>query len=217
MALSDGRKCHDARVSKYHSPRRMDAAAATRAAILDSARELFLARGYPQVTVAQIAAKAGVAVQTVYSSAGGKTGILGALLQPVIDDPTTAETLNAVAATTNPDTVVDLTATGARQLHEKHWDVLYQLLHNGVGEPAAIEVANKATQATLHTLAKTADHLTALRALRPGLNRDTALDILAFYFTTASWSLLVGDRGWNFDQAQAWLADSARHALLPTP
>jgi AcrR family transcriptional regulator len=195
----------------------MDAAAATRAAILDSARELFLARGYSQVTVAQIAAAAGVAVQTVYSSAGGKTGILATLLQPVIDDATAAQTLGVLATTTDPGAVIDLTATDTRRVHEKHWDVLYGLLHDGVGEAAAIEVANKATQACLRNLAQAADHLTTLHALRPALDRDTTLDILAFYFTTTSWFLLVGERGWHFDRAQAWLAHSARHALLPTP
>ena len=63
-------------MSRYYSPRRMDAAADTRAAIMRSARELLIAHGYPDVTVAQIAAAARVAIQTVYSSTGGKTAIL---------------------------------------------------------------------------------------------------------------------------------------------
>ncbi|SEG26903.1 transcriptional regulator, TetR family [Actinacidiphila yanglinensis] len=60
----------------YHSPRRAEAAAATRHDIVDAARRLFLERGYAQVTVPDIAREAGIAVKTVYASAGGKAEIL---------------------------------------------------------------------------------------------------------------------------------------------
>src|SRR3954469_17955913 len=114
-------------MSRYYSPRRMDAAADTRTAIMQSARKLFLARGYPDVTVAQIAAAARVAVQTVYSSTGGKTAILATLLASAVNDPPVTENLEAVWTCTDPGAIIDLTAEGTRRTHERHWDVLYGL------------------------------------------------------------------------------------------
>ena len=58
----------DARQRKpYHSPRRAEQAIATRRAVLDAARELFIEHGYAVTTVADIARRARVAVDTVYA------------------------------------------------------------------------------------------------------------------------------------------------------
>ena len=65
--------------AKYHSERRQEQAEATRQAILDAARALFIERGYAGTTVADIAAAARVAVPTVYVSVGTKPAILGEL------------------------------------------------------------------------------------------------------------------------------------------
>ena len=53
----------------------------TRKSILRAARRLFAERGYVKTRVEDIAALAGVAEVTVYTSAGGKSGILQALVE----------------------------------------------------------------------------------------------------------------------------------------
>ncbi|GII59620.1 TetR family transcriptional regulator [Planotetraspora thailandica] len=204
-------------MSKYHSPRRMDAAADTRMAIIRSARELFLAHGYADVTVAHIAAAARVAVQTVYSSTGGKTAILAALLASTVNDPAIAEGLEAVAASTDPGAIIDITAEGTRRTHERHWDVLYGLLHDGLGDHGATEVFNEGITVYLKALTMVADRLVTLDALRPELDHALAVDLLWFFLGQRAWFLLVGERGWSFDRAQEWMAESARQALLRSP
>ncbi|ETK37041.1 TetR/AcrR family transcriptional regulator [Microbispora sp. ATCC PTA-5024] len=204
-------------MTRYRSPRREDAAAATREAIISSARDLFLAHGYSGVTVAQIAAAARVAVQTVYSSAGSKTAILSALLEPAVNDPTVNEVLDAVAAATDPREIVRLTAAGVRRTHERHWALVFGLLHEGVGEPAAAEVVRAGVDAYVAALSTVAGRLVTLDALRPGLGPDRAVDLLWFYLGQRAWFVLVGERGWTFDQAEEWLAASARQALLRVP
>ena len=56
----------------YRSVARAESARATRTEILRAAGELFAERGYAQTTVAEIAERAQVAINTVYTSVGGK-------------------------------------------------------------------------------------------------------------------------------------------------
>jgi AcrR family transcriptional regulator len=60
----------------YRSQKRREAAEATRRAVLLAARELFTRQGYQDTAVAEIAARAGVSVDTVYASAGRKPLLL---------------------------------------------------------------------------------------------------------------------------------------------
>ncbi|GGT02607.1 TetR/AcrR family transcriptional regulator [Streptomyces chromofuscus] len=200
---------------KYHSPRRTDAAAATREAVLSSAQTLFLARGYAGVTIGEIAEAANVAVPTVYSSVGNKPGILTALLQPALTDPAIADNLAAVEASNDPRTVIELTAEGTRLTHERHWDLVYGLFYrNPPGEPAVKAVLDRGADDYVQALTRVADRLVALDALRADVSPAEAVDILWFHLGPHAWMTLVGQRAWSFDRAQTWTARAACQALL---
>src|SRR5688500_12198635 len=64
---------------RYHSPRRREQAAQTRAAILDAAEALFVREGYASTTMSAIATEAGVAQKTVYLAFETKSRLLRAL------------------------------------------------------------------------------------------------------------------------------------------
>src|ERR1700744_1070827 len=113
---------------RYRSPRREDAAAATREASLAKARELFLARGYAATTVPEIARAAQVATQTVYASTGGKAALFAELLQPAINDPAAADAMTAARQATDPDRVLTLCAAAARCGQERYWDIVSRLM-----------------------------------------------------------------------------------------
>ena len=63
----------------YNSAGRRRQAERSRDKILDSAQRLFLDDGYAATTIAAIAATAGVSVETIYKSFGGKTGLVRAI------------------------------------------------------------------------------------------------------------------------------------------
>src|SRR3954449_3485212 len=76
---------HTARVDRMAPPvkssagtptNRTERARATRTRILRAAYSLFAAHGYPVVTMAAVAAEAGVAVQTLYFTFGTKAELL---------------------------------------------------------------------------------------------------------------------------------------------
>src|SRR5260370_40977528 len=69
---------------RYDATRRRQAADRTRAAILDAARTLFTERGYAATPMTAIADRAGVAVDTVYASAGRKPELARLLIETAI-------------------------------------------------------------------------------------------------------------------------------------
>ncbi|MEP7025672.1 MAG: TetR family transcriptional regulator, partial [Actinomycetota bacterium] len=78
----------------YRSSVREEQARRTRLAILGAARLLFAEHGFAATTIAQIAAKAGVAVDTVYASVGAKPVLMRLLVETAIsgsDQPVEAE------------------------------------------------------------------------------------------------------------------------------
>src|SRR3954468_9339691 len=86
---------------RYHSPRRTEQAVATRRAVLEAARELFVADGYVATTVAGVARRARVAVDTVYATVGRKPELLREVLETAIsgtDVPVPAEQRDYVKA-----------------------------------------------------------------------------------------------------------------------
>jgi AcrR family transcriptional regulator len=200
--------------TQYRSPRREDAAAATREAILTCARDLFLTRGYAATTVPEIARAARVATQTVYASTGGKAALFAELLQPAINDPTAADAMTAARQATDPERVLALCATAARSGQERYWDVVYGLMRrppdDGLAQQAIANVAAKCMQA----LTVIAQRLDELGALKPGISPARAADMLWFFFGPNAWYSLVGDRGWTFEQAARWLLAAARRDLL---
>src|ERR1700722_12365070 len=60
----------------YDNSRRTEAARQTRGSRVDAARDLSTESGYPATTLAAIASRAGVSVQTVYFQFGNKLAVL---------------------------------------------------------------------------------------------------------------------------------------------
>lgn len=85
----------------YRSDRREQQAARTRRAVLRAARDLFVRQGYADTTVAQVARRAKVSVDTLYASVGRKPQLLLAVHDMVLgsaDEPLPAEQREYVAA-----------------------------------------------------------------------------------------------------------------------
>src|SRR5215210_3221498 len=68
----------------YDSTRRRDQSAATRQRILDAARDLMVDAGYRATTIAAVAARASVNVDTIYELVGRKPVILRELIEQAI-------------------------------------------------------------------------------------------------------------------------------------
>jgi AcrR family transcriptional regulator len=199
--------------ASYNSPRRQQAAAATREAIIEAALELFACQGYARTTVTQIAEAARVAANTVYTSVGGKPQLLAAITEGGTGDPDVAETLTAVARTSDPAEVIRLTAAGTRQVNERRAKAVAVLLDSAQADPAAAEMLQVTVRYYRETLGTLAGRLEDLGAVQsPDLSRAT--DIFWYLFGWTSWRTLITDLGWSWDEAEQWLAQQGIDALL---
>jgi len=199
--------------ASYNSPRRQQAAAATREAIIEAALELFACQGYARTTVAQIAEAARVAANTVYTSVGGKPQLLAAITESSTGDPDVAETLTAVARASDPAEVIRLTAAGTRQVNERRAKAVAVLLDSAQADPAAAEMLQVTVRYYRETLGTLAGRLEDLGAVQsPDLNR--AADVFWYLFGWTSWRTLITDLGWSWDAAEQWLAQRGIDALL---
>jgi AcrR family transcriptional regulator len=197
-----------------HATRRQESAAYTRQLILDAAAELFAERGYSATTVQDVAARAGVALATVYTSVGGKPTLATELIMAAATAPEAAEALADIAAATDPVTVLGLVARGTRLVNERAGAVVEVMVSASVTVPEIAEATSQAIRGYRAALRAVADRLDALSALRPGLTTDRSSDILWFFFGLHSWRHLTRDTGWTFDEAQEWLVQRAAEALL---
>jgi AcrR family transcriptional regulator len=202
----------------YQSPRRAQAAADTRATILTTAMRLFLERGYGGVTVGDIAQDAAIAVPTVYASTGGKAAILATLIDTAQRDPIVEATLSAVGDCRTPHEVIRVLAHGVRVDNERYHDIIQVMVAAATLDETATATLAESDRRYRKALAQAAHRLQDLYALKPGLTLDQATDILWFYLGHQAWHLLVSDRQWSWDDAEAWLGEQASTALLaPEP
>ncbi len=199
---------------QHRASRRQDSAAYTREAILAAASELFSSRGYTATTVNEVAAKARVAVATVYTSVGGKPTLLRALIERGVNEPRTTETLTAVASADDPREVIRLTAAGTRYSNEASREMVALMLSTANTVPEIAEAMREAVTAYRQALGAVAGRLDDLSALRGGLGVERATDMLWYFFGLHSWHQLVEDNGWSYEDAQSWLAECAGAALL---
>jgi AcrR family transcriptional regulator len=201
----------------YRNDRRAEAAAGTRAAILDAALTLFVEHGYAKVTISDIARKAGTAVPTVYASTGGKAAILTVLMKRGVDDPVVEQTLDEVRSAADAKAAIEAMAHGVRLDNERHLDIVQVMITAAAVEREVEEELHEVAAAYRQALGVLTERLAELEALRPGLSHERATDMLWFLFGLPSWRLFVAERNWSWDETERWLAQQAAAALLAGP
>ncbi|WP_197501172.1 TetR/AcrR family transcriptional regulator [Mycobacterium sp. 852002-51057_SCH5723018] len=196
---------------------RAQAAADTRRTILDTAMRLFVERGYGQVTVADIADGASVALPTVYASTGGKAAILSTLIDEAMGDPVVEQTLNAMAASRSGEEVIELTAQGVRTDNERYHAIVQIMKTAAAVDATATQILVRSDDVYREALGQVTRRLGSLGRLKAGVTEWQATDILWFYLGREAWHILVADRRWSWDDAAQWLTQQVSAALLDPP
>jgi AcrR family transcriptional regulator len=211
--LENNNSTHNNR-PKQGLKRREEYAQATRQAIIDSARRLFSQRGYFSTKVDDIAALARVAPATVYAVSGGKHGLLSALVGIWTTAPIIATTLGRIEAMDDAAAIIRLVAKACRRRREEFGDIMRVLLTTAPHDEAVSESLQAATAQYRQAFTPVAYRLSALGALRDGMDVRQAVDVFWFYFGYAGLLTLRDENGWSYDHAERWLCEQASRALL---
>lgn len=209
---------------RYHAPRRAEQAAATWRAVLEAARELFVARGYLATTVAEIAERAGVAVDTIYATVGRKPTLLREVVETSIsgqDHAVPAQQRDYVRAMVAAPTAREKLAIYAAAITEmapRTAPVFAALRDAGLsGDRDCAALYAEITGRRAANMRLAAADLRATGELRPDLTDDEVADVLWSMNSTEYWVLLVDQRGWTPQRFGAWLADAWVRLLLAGP
>lgn len=210
---------------RYDSTRRRAQAAQTRRDILDAARDLFLESGFGATTLMNVAAAAGVAVETIYRAFDGKAGLFRAVVEDVVfagdgaeqgDQPGTPlrRQFDAIVAEQDPRRQLELYADLQPELQARIGPLMRILAVASMADPAMRQTAEQLDAQRLDGMERFAKLLADRRALRAGLTVDEVRDVLWAATSHSMYDLLVRHRGWTPDRYRDWLADSLARLLL---
>ena len=205
------------RKRRYVSAARDAAAGHTRRRVLDAATRLFARRGIDRVTIAQIAARAGVSVPTVYAAFKSKQGILRAIMEPAIFGPAFQAARAKLESATDPVALIALTAEVARAIYESERFAL-GLMRGASAFSPALRKAEQELERRRYAMQEARVRLLFREGkARPGLALEDARRILWMYTSREIYRMLVQQGGWSPDKYQAWLGETLVANLVAPP
>ena len=206
------------------TPRRYDAsgrraqAARSRAAVVDAARELFLATGYAATTITSIGTQAGVSVETIYKVFGGKAGLVRAVCDEALagGGPIPAEQRSDELQSTELDPRAIIRGWGALTVEVAPLiaPILLLVRDAAINDPAMAELLVEMDQSRLSRMTRNAARLDEAGHLGAGLDIRSAADVLWTYSSPELFELLVLRRGWTVERYGTFVADAMVAALL---
>ena len=204
---------------RYDSGRRREQARRTRELLMETAERQFLAAGYAATTVGAIAAEAGVSVETVYKSFGGKSGLVRAIYDRGLLG------VGRGAAYERSDHMREREAD-PRVIMRKWGELTTEVasvitpirLLIRAAAAADPEMASLLADSDRERLARMEHHARFLAErgyLRDGVTVARAADVLWTCSSAELYELLVLNRGWSPAEFGRFVADFMINALLP--
>ncbi|HTW02747.1 MAG TPA: helix-turn-helix domain-containing protein [Streptosporangiaceae bacterium] len=202
---------------RYDTTGRRQAAARTRTAILDAARELFTEHGYAATTMTAIADRAGVALDTVYASAGRKPELARLLIETAIsgtDQAVPAEQrdyVQAIQAAPDAGTKIAVYAAAMTAIAPRMALVL-SIIQQAPDEPELAAMWAQIAERRAANMRRFVADLATAAPLR--LDPDHGADVVWATNAPELYQLLVGQRGWSSQRYQQFLTDTWQRVLL---
>ena len=194
--------------------RRAVQAEQTRAEILSAARQLFAASGYAATGVKDIAAHAGVSVQTVYDSVGSKADLVRRLNDLIDVEAGVGEIAMTIPSTTDPVALARLPAMITRRIVERCGDILRACSDGARAEPDLSHVVDEGGRRHRAGARGVAERLAALGALDAGLSIDQAAVTIAMLADHRVALVMLDDHEYTLDEVEEWIATTTALAVL---
>lgn len=204
----------------YDGSNRQAASAETRQRIVDAGRELVLSQGYRATTIAAVAKRAGVNVDTVYTLVGRKPVLMRELVEQAIsgdDHAVAAEErahIKAIRAEPDPATKLRMYARSMRETHARLAPLFVALRDASSTEPDAKALWQTISDRRAANMRKLVREIQQAGALRPGLGVADAADTIWVTNSPEVYVMLTTERGWPPGRYERWLAATWTRLLL---
>ena len=199
---------------RYVSEAREQGAEATRSAILAAARDLFARDGIDRVTIAGIAAQAGVAAPTVYAAFKSKEGLLREITRAALFGERFEIARRKLEGLTDSVEMIVATSRIARTIWDSERDDLGLLRGASAFSPALRELEQEFEATRLEMQEARIRLLFEQGNAKPGLTLEEARRILWMYTSRDVYRLLVHEGGWTSDRYESWLGETLLEALV---
>lgn len=204
----------------YRSVLRDEQARATRRAVVEAARDLFVEVGWSRTTIDAVAERAGVSRRTVFTAVGGKAALLKLALDwalvgddepvPMADRPVVAE----MERLTDPRALVTRWSRFVAELEVRAAPLAHVLAVAADVDPEAAEVHTTSERNRLGGAWGFVNQLEAIGGLRSGLTGERAVAAALVLMDPAVHRTLVVEHGWSREDYAAWIERSAVAELL---
>lgn len=209
------------RPRRYDSTKRREQARQNRWTVLQAARRRFLEQGYSATTMSEIAADAGLSVESVYKMFANKAGLVKAVYDISIagdDEPVPIaerEDVRAVVAEPTPARKIEMYARHLTTTMPRSAPVTLMLRDAAAADPAAAEVWRTTREEFLYGMTEFAKNLHSTGRLRKDMTPKLTRDVLWSVNSVEMYELLVLERGWPLKRYAEFLASTLKNALLP--
>jgi AcrR family transcriptional regulator len=186
----------------------------TRLEILGAARKHFASKGYAATSLREIAADAGVSVQTVYDSVGSKAELVRRLNDLIDVEAGIDEIAPTIATEASPTALVGIPARITRRIVERCDDLVRASFDGARSEPELAPLNEEGGRRHRGGARLIAKRLAALEALAPGLSAESAAHTIAVLSDIRVALMLVDDHGFGLDRVEEWIATTTAQAVL---
>lgn len=196
-------------------------ARATQERIVDAASRLFIARGYRATSITEIAAGAGVVVQTIYNAVGNKAALLNAVLDRAASGPNAPTTVpefmrQRMAATKDASGAVTVLADWLAEVNLRVDEVFRIIRQAAAIDPEIADLERRRSLQRLEHYREAARAMRERGALGTATSDEQAAAAIFAIGHPDIHRSLTRDAGWSAADYRAWL-DASLTAALAVP
>ncbi len=205
---------------KYDSSSRNEAAKARRQAIIDSARRLFVEKGYAATTMPEIAKAARTALDTVYATVGKKPALFRLLIEIAISGSDRAvpaeerDYVRAIRAEGNAGRKLLLYAAAMQGIQPRLAPLVRVLQGAAPLDSELKELWQSIAQRRADNMRLFVKDLAATGGLRRGLTVSKVADVIWSMNSPEFYLLLVEQRRWSVEEYGDWLGTAWIRLLI---
>jgi AcrR family transcriptional regulator len=186
--------------------------------VIDIARAVFLEKGYGATTIAAIAERAGVSVETIYKAFGGKPGLIRAVHERGLEGrgavPAETRSDSTSSNEEDPNALVDKWGALVAEVSPLAAPILLLVRTAAAEDDELASLLREIDEARLSRMKKNANVLKRRGFLRKGVTVDAAAEIMWAYTAPELYDLLVVRRGWSPETLGAFVSTALKAALL---